>query len=434
MNATALRIGYVLAHPPGLTETFIPAEIRAVRAAGATVEVFVAAPDGNRGAAPGRATAGLLRRPADLAGLPADLRLLGLPSRATGWPSLARALLASAAAGALAGRVARFDPDVLHAHFVNLPTSVALLLGRRLGRPVTATAHAADFLLDADPTALRHRLRRLRHLFVVSAATADQLAARGVPMSQVPHRIVRAALDARLLVAGPPEGRLLDAPPPDARPLATALPGGRPPAAPHAPTRIVTVARLIPKKGVATAVDAVARLVADGHRIRYDVYGDGPLRAALRRQVASAGLTDVVTLHGAVPHPVATAALAGADVAVLPCRPAPDGDLDGIPVFLMEAASQGVPVVTTAVSGIAELVDADSGWLVPPGDPVALAAALRAVAVDPATARRRARSLLARLRAEFAPAVQADRLLSVWRDLAATAPARPAAPGGGGAR
>ncbi|MEU8213847.1 glycosyltransferase [Micromonospora sp. NPDC049044] len=409
MSAEALRIGYVQIRPPGLTETFIPAEIEAVRAAGATVEMFVANPDGNRRAEPGRAAVHLLRRPG---GLPADLRLLGPPSRAAGGRGLARTLLASGAATALVDEIARFDPDVLHAHFVNLPTAVALLVGRRLGRPVTATAHAADFLLDPDPAALGRRLARLRHLFVVSAATAGQLAHRGVPIATTPHRVVRAGVDARLLDAAP----------------------AGPAAAPGTPTRIVTVARLIPKKGIDTAIDAVARLVQAGQPIRYDVYGDGPLRAHLRRRIDSAGLTDTVVLHGAVPHPVATAALADAHIAALPCRSAPDGDLDGIPVFLMEAASQGVPVVTTAVSGIPELVGPDSGWLVPPDDPVALATAIRAVTAEPVTARRRAQALLLRLRSEFAPAVQADRLLAVWRDLAGPAPARRTLLGEGGHR
>ncbi|MEU4476209.1 glycosyltransferase family 4 protein [Micromonospora sp. NPDC023888] len=407
MSAKALRIGYVQVRPPGLTETFIPAEIEAVRAAGATVEVFVANPDGNRRAEPRRAAVQLLRRPG---GLPADLRLLGLPSRAAGGRGLARGLLANAAATALADEIGRFDPDVLHAHFVNLPTMVALLVGRRLDRPVTATAHAADFLLDPDRAALRRRLTRLRHLFVVSAATAGQLADRGVPIATIPHRVVRAGVDARLLAAPP------TAPAPT----------------PGTPTRIVTVARLIPKKGIDTTIDAVARLVQAGHPIRYDIYGDGPLRDHLRRRADSAGLADAVVLHGAVPHPVATAALAGAQVAALPCRPAPDGDLDGIPVFLMEAASQGVPVVTTAVSGIPELVGPDSGWLVPPDDPVALATAIRTVVAEPATAERRAQVLLLRLRSEFAPAVQADRLLSVWRDLTGSTLTRPAAACEGG--
>jgi glycosyltransferase involved in cell wall biosynthesis len=125
----------------------------------------------------------------------------------------------------------------------------------------------------------------------------------------------------------------------------------------------------------------------------------------------------VVTFHGAVPHATATRAVAAADVAVLACRRAADGDLDGIPVFLMEAAACGTPVVTTAVSGIPELVGPAGGWLVPPADPAALAGALREVLADAEGARGRAAILRQRLRTEFDPGVQAERLLAVWRDL-----------------
>jgi glycosyltransferase involved in cell wall biosynthesis len=110
-------------------------------------------------------------------------------------------------------------------------------------------------------------------------------------------------------------------------------------------------------------------------------------------------------------------ALAAADLAVLACQPASNGDVDGIPVFLMEAAGRGVPVVTTAVSGIPELVDADSGWLAPPADPAALAAAIAAAAAAPQEARRRSSALRERIRSEFAPGLQAERLMSVWRSL-----------------
>ncbi|MFE0589903.1 glycosyltransferase family 4 protein [Micromonospora echinospora] len=384
MSGRRLRVAYVLAHPPGPSETFVSAEVRAVRATGAIVEVFPVGPGGGRVADLRRAAGRLLRQPG---GLPADLRVLGARS-------LLRGVLACAGAAGLAGPVARFRPDVLHAHFVNLPTAVALLLARRLDRPVTATAHAADFLREPHPAALRRRLSRLDHLFVVSAASVAQLAAGGVPMATVPHRIVRAAHD----------GRIVD---PDRE---------RPPPAPG-PARLVTVARLVAKKGVPTAVDAVARLVAAGHDLRYDVYGDGPLRAGIRRQARRYGLAGTVHLHGAVPHEVAMAALRGADVAVLPCRAGPDGDLDGIPVFLMEAAGRGVPVVTTALSGIPELVGPDAGWRVPPDDPAAVADAVRAVLADPGEARRRSRVLQARLRSEFAPATQAERLVDTWTRL-----------------
>ncbi|MER7334949.1 MULTISPECIES: glycosyltransferase family 4 protein [unclassified Micromonospora] len=376
-----LRVAYVLLRDPAYSETFITSEIEAVRAAGATVEVFVAR-QGGRDAEMQQVASTALRHP---------LRFQE-EVRALGTSYLPRAVLAAGHADRLSGPIASFRPDVLHTHFVNLPTAVAALLGRRLGVPVTAMAHAADFLLDPNGPALDRRLQLLSHLFVISQATAGQLTERGANLSTIPHGVVRAAFDGEIVEPRPrPSGDV---------------------------TRLVTIARLVEKKGVDTAIDGVARLVRNGVPVRYDVYGDGPLQATLQERASAAGLADVVTFHGAVTHRVATAALGDADVAVLPCRRAADGDLDGIPVFLMEAASRGVPVVTTAVSGIPELIGPTGGWQVPPDDPQALADAVRQLIHSPEERWRRAVDLAARLREEFSPALQAQRLLAVWGRLA----------------
>jgi len=390
---SALRVAYVLLQAPSYSETFITSEIRAVRAAGATVEVFAVRAAGGRPAEARHLAGTLLRHPARLAG---QVRALGVSYGA-------RAALAGSHATRLRAEVAAFAPDVVHAHFVNLPAAVAVLLARDLGRPVTATAHAADFLLERNRMALDRRLGQLDHLFVISAATARQLAARAVAMPAIPHSVVRAAFD----------GELRD-PPAD-----------RPPG----PVRLVTIARLVEKKGISTCLDAVARLHAGGLALRYDIYGDGPLRETLHRQAVARGVDALVTFHGAVAHQVATEALTGADVALLACRPGPDGDLDGIPVFLMEAGSRGVPVVSTVVSGIPELIGETGGWLVPPDDPVALAGAVARIVDDPRDAARRGAALRSRVETEFAPDLQAERLLTTWHRLAdRMAPSRVATP------
>jgi glycosyltransferase involved in cell wall biosynthesis len=376
-----LRIAYVLLDPPGYSETFITSEIRAVEAAGASVELFVAR-RGGRLDDLRQVTGALLKHP---------LRMLA-QVRALGLSYGLRAVLAGAYAIALTGRIRRFRPDIVHAHFVNLPTAVAVLVAEALDRPATAMAHAADFLLDRNVTALARRLGRLSHLFVISAATATQLASRGIDLSRIPHGIVRAAFD----------GKVAD----------------RPPQRGGAPTRLVTVARLVGKKGIDTGIDAVAALVAAGRDVRYDIVGDGPCRRELQRRVSAAGLSTRVRFHGPVAHDVATAALSNADIALLPCREDVNGDLDGIPVFLMEAASRGVPVVTTAVSGIPELVAPTGGWLVPPDDAATLARVLDQAIGDPAECRRRSQALTERLRAEFSPTLQAERLLDTWHRLA----------------
>jgi glycosyltransferase involved in cell wall biosynthesis len=149
-----------------------------------------------------------------------------------------------------------------------------------------------------------------------------------------------------------------------------------PPAKPEDPPVLLSVGRWVPKKGLDTLAAAALRL---DRRAVVRIYSDAPALPG----VEARGLrsrTEVAAAYGS------------ATAFVLPCRRAPDGDLDGIPVALMEAMAAGLPVVTTAVSGIPELVDDAVGWLVPPDDPEALAATLRAVLDDPAEAARRGRN------------------------------------------
>jgi glycosyltransferase involved in cell wall biosynthesis len=154
-------------------------------------------------------------------------------------------------------------------------------------------------------------------------------------------------------------------------------------AAPADPPVVLSVGRWVPKKGLDTLAEAARRLD----------------RRAVVRVVSDAPALDGVEVTGLLPREGVKAELARATVFALPCRRAPDGDLDGIPVAMIEAMAAGLPVVTTPVSGIPELVDEEVGWLVPPDDPDALLAALRAALDDPAEARRRGEAGAARVRA-----------------------------------
>jgi colanic acid/amylovoran biosynthesis glycosyltransferase len=164
----------------------------------------------------------------------------------------------------------------------------------------------------------------------------------------------------------------------------------------HRPLRIVTAGRLVEKKGTAVLVEACASLRRRGVDFRCDIYGEGPLRDALRGQVEALGLRGLVRLEGARPHDELLRLLETASVFVLPCVVAAGGDRDGTPNVLMEAMARALPVVSTRVSGIPEVVDHGSdGLLVPPGDAESLAAAIARIDADPALAdglRLRARS------------------------------------------
>ena len=140
---------------------------------------------------------------------------------------------------------------------------------------------------------------------------------------------------------------------------------------PGRPLRLVAVGRLVEKKGFADAIEAVARLRAEGRDVVLDVIGDGPLREDLTRRAGPG-----VRLIGAASSDEVMAALHRADIAVAPSVTASDGDQDGPVNTLKEAMATGLPVIGTRHGGIPELVGEDNGILVPEGDTAALARAI----------------------------------------------------------
>ncbi|MGB8990680.1 MAG: glycosyltransferase, partial [Desulfobaccales bacterium] len=151
--------------------------------------------------------------------------------------------------------------------------------------------------------------------------------------------------------------------------------GLRPPAAP--PFHLLALGRLVAKKGFPVLLEACRHLAAQGVDFRLTLAGDGPERGKLRDLIDCYGLADRVSLPGAVPHREVPRLMAASNLLVMPSLIAPSGDRDGIPNVILEALLGEVPVVASAVSGIPEVIrEGDTGWLVPPGDPAALAQAV----------------------------------------------------------
>ena len=143
--------------------------------------------------------------------------------------------------------------------------------------------------------------------------------------------------------------------------------------------RVLFVGRLVERKGVTHLVEAVRRLP----EARLTVIGDGPERTSLAAQIAEGGLGDRVTLRGRVSEADLKDAYASSDVLVLPSILDARGDTEGLGVVLLEAMSYGVPVIGSNLGGITDIVqDGQTGLLVPPGDPGALAATLDRLAGD----------------------------------------------------
>jgi len=148
--------------------------------------------------------------------------------------------------------------------------------------------------------------------------------------------------------------------------------------------RLLSVCRLVEKKGIEYGLRAFAALLARGHDLRYDIIGDGPQRPALEVLIRELGVGGRVRLRGWQAADAVRDALAGAHLALAPSVNGRDGDQEGIPVFLMEAMASGIPVVSTRHSGIPELVeDGVSGRLVAERDVEALAGALDDLLRDP---------------------------------------------------
>jgi len=155
------------------------------------------------------------------------------------------------------------------------------------------------------------------------------------------------------------------------------------------PVEIVSVARLVEKKGLEYAIRAVAQVVQGGARLRYRIIGGGPLEPSLRRLINELGLAGTVELLGPQTSDVVTQAMGRADIFILPSVTAASGDQEGTPVSLMEAEAAGVPVVSTRHSAIPELVlDGESGFLAEERDVAGLAESLRRLAADPTLRRR----------------------------------------------
>src|SRR6266581_17897 len=149
------------------------------------------------------------------------------------------------------------------------------------------------------------------------------------------------------------------------------------------PPLIIAVGRLIAKKGFANLIRACALLAERGKSFQCEIIGEGPLENELRAQIAQLNLQDRVALSGGKPQREVRQRLAAASVFVLPSVVDAHGGMDNLPTVIMEAMATGLPVISTDIGGIPEMVVQDeTGFLVRPGDAVRLAGAIKKVIND----------------------------------------------------
>ena len=254
------------------------------------------------------------------------------------------------------------DIGHLHAHFLHTPSSVTRYAAMLRGLEWTGSAHAKDIWTTPD-WELREKLESCKWLVTCTATNCGHLA-RLAPSGRV--ELVYHGLD--LSRFQPPS---VERPP-------------RRGASPEDCVTILSVGRLVEKKGTDVLLDALARLPAALHWRLVHV-GGGPLGAEMRQRAERLGLGSRVHWRGAMTQTELLGEYRGADLFALASKVAHDGDRDGLPNVLMEAQTQELACVATDVSAIHELiVPNETGLLVAPGEPEDLAQALRSLIVDPA--------------------------------------------------
>lgn len=381
--APGVRLAYVTAGFPNLTQSFVRREIETVRALGVPLAIFSVRPAPRRFADPA-----LARYVAETiyGGWRLSWRLLAahvhfLRTAPRRYFIALRGVLALARRqwrhGTLPLRTCIVFPmsvhfaremqrravTHVHAHFANHPTTVARVAATLLDVPFTFTGHAWDIFVPANQIGLAEKIAD-----AAAVVTCTEFNRRLLCGLVVPAQHAKIAVCYHGLALGE-----------TVRPAREA-------------DLIVAVGRLTAKKGFHHLVDACARLARDGVRFRCVIIGEGEEDSALARAIARAGLGDRITLAGARAHREVMDWIARAAVFALPSTVAKDASMDGIPNVILEAFAVETPVISTRLSGIPEVVrDGETGVLIAPDDPGALAAALRDVLAHADTHRERAR-------------------------------------------
>lgn len=362
------KIAYLMSRFPKLTETFILNEILAVRAEGETVEIFP-----------------LWREPADTVHPAAaalmdevhffphmNLRMLrdnllfALTRPRRYFTAFSKLMFYNARAprfilGALAffpklpsmaRDMERLGIDHIHAHFANHPAAAAYGLSILTDLEYSFTAHGSD--LHRRQTMLREKVRAARFVVTISRYNVDFMARYVDPQDVDKIHIVHCGVDTDRFSSGSKSGNF----------------------------SIVCAGSLQPLKGQRHLIKACAKL--EGIDWCCNLVGHGPELASLKSLVRRLDVSERVIFHGPCASEQVARLMSEANVACTPSSPTPDGRREGLPVVLMEAAACSLPLVSTRMSGIPEIVrDGYNGFLTEPGDVDAIAKALSDLAKDP---------------------------------------------------
>ncbi len=303
-------------------------------------------------------------------------------------------------AAALDRAIAREEVDLLHAHFgVEGLYALPFALRHRLPLITTfwgfdATMSRARLLLSGKPAWIRYglfaeRLRRRGTLFIA----------------------VSEYLRSRLLESGFPPGRTI------VHYNGVDVGAFTPPDREAGDRTVLSVGRMVEKKGMEYLVEAFARIAGQVPEARLEIAGDGPLRQSLERLTSERELSARVTFHGSLSHREVAGLMQRASIVCQPSVTAANGDSEGLPTVVLEAAATGRPLIGTHHSGIPEIIaDGTTGFLVPERDVAALADRLLLLLTNAELRGRMGEAGRKRIEREFDLVKQAERLEEIYRE------------------
>lgn len=399
-----LKVLYVVSMFPCWSETFIAREIKVLLDQGVDIRILSLRPwkEQFRQAEMVTMMDRVSYAPSDLRCLLASVtNVLRHPSRESRWPllllrhlwrrpvELAKSLVTWVRLQGAMPELRKLSPDHVHAHWATYPSTAAMMLADALDCPFSFTAHAHDIFLHDQ--LMNQKLERAAFVATISDYN------RRLMRERYP-----AAISSRIEIVH----------------CGVAGIAGISPQQPEE-NALFSVGRLDPIKGFDTLVEACALLEKSGVSFQCDIVGDGEQVDALSQRIWQLGLGSRIHLLGAMPSEEVETKLRRSSVFVLACRRTPEGNMDGIPVALMEAMASGIPVVSTRVSGIPELViDEVNGLLVDPEDPNQLARAMKRLLDDPLLRARLGAAGRNKVRNDFNAETETKKLLRLFTQVA----------------
>jgi glycosyltransferase involved in cell wall biosynthesis len=287
----------------------------------------------------------------------------------------------------------RREIDHIHVHFAWVQQIMAVVASNLIGVSNSVTLHAFD-LFTQPPAIVRRQLEAATRLITISDFHREYIASLCPDIARDDVALVHLSLDMDQFHSGDGRGE-------------------------KEICQMLAVGRLVAKKGYEYLIEACALLFQRGLRFHCSIVGEGPRAESLESLVVEHGLESKVTFTGALAAADVRDLYQQSDIFALPCVVVGSGDRDGMPTVLIEAMASGVPVVSTPVTGIPELVtDGENGFLVPERDISALADALQTLIEDREL--RLSMGLKARERVgkDFDSRVTAPKLANLFREAA----------------